>query len=273
MKVKAAAKVNFDLYITGTDNGLHTLDSVMASVNLYDTVSVKRARHTTVTMDGVPQGQDNTVFRAINAFQKRFKRVNVRVDIKKGIPISSGLGGSSADSAAVLYLLAKLYGGIVTPDLALMAGSDVPFMCYGGIMHVSGKGEKLRMLPFKRVNMLLVKGCDGASARDSYARYDEMTSEAKSREVPYSRENFEEYISSSHNALYEPVAAISDVAVVKQMIEQTNPSFCAMSGSGSTFFAIYKTRKERSEAKKKLLALGVPFVKKAHTIRSSLHLQ
>ena len=122
MKAKAAvrlrsyAKINFALNVTGTRGGYHLLDSVLASVDLYDTVTARPRKDglINVYMQGlgsehIPPEQNNAV-RAGEAFVSAFGTCGADIRILKDIPMGAGLGGSSADAAGVLNALARLYG-------------------------------------------------------------------------------------------------------------------------------------------------------------------
>ena len=272
MKVKVAGKINLDLYVTGTRDNLHTLDSVMTSVSVYDRVSVKRARRTVVYENGKVADLSCPAYRAINAFERRYGPVRVIVKIKKGIPFSSGMGGSSADSAAVLFCLGALYAKTVGPDLALLAGSDTPFMLYGGTLLVGGVGEKLKRLPHKRFKMLLVKHGESLNAKEVYARYDRLAKKSSGRTVPYSTTNFNEYLLSAQNDLYDAVAPATSISEVKSLIEQTNPLKVQLTGSGPAFFAIYPSNKDLRAAKKVLDTQGLELVKVIRTKRQGITL-
>lgn len=147
--LRAFAKANLSLNITGRSGGLHTLDSVMTTVDAFDTVTVtERAdgricvRFVNADIDPV----DNTAYKAAVLVCDRLKK-GVDISIEKGIPAAAGLGGSSADGAAVLRALDVFYRlpthGIDMRKLALDVGSDVPFMLTGGAARVTGRGEEL----------------------------------------------------------------------------------------------------------------------------------
>lgn len=272
MKVKVAGKINLDLYITGTRDKLHTLDSIMTSVSVYDRVSVKRSRHTVVYENGAVADMSCPAYRAINAFEQKYGPVKVTVKIKKGIPFSSGMGGSSADSAAVLFCLGALYGRTVDPKLALQAGSDTPFMLYGGTLAVGGVGEELRRLPHKRFKMLLVKHGQSLNAKDVYAKFDALNAPVKTRQAPYSTTNFYEYLKSAHNDLYDAVAPATTIDEVKALVESTNPIKVQLTGSGPALFAVYASGKDLRQAKKYLDTMGLELVKIIHTKRQGITL-
>ena len=112
--VKSYAKVNLALNVTGCAGGYHLLDSVVASVDICDTVRAKPRKDALVNVymrgmgsEGIPPEGNNAV-RAAEAFVRAFGTKGADIQIDKDIPIGAGLGGSSADAAGVLNALAKV---------------------------------------------------------------------------------------------------------------------------------------------------------------------
>ena len=116
--VKAAAKINLMLDIVGRlENGYHNLWMVMQSVDLYDTVAVERTGaggeiRLTCSDDRLPTDETNLAFKAARTFFEATKAANdgISITINKAIPFAAGLAGGSADAAATLLALDRLYG-------------------------------------------------------------------------------------------------------------------------------------------------------------------
>ena len=151
-KVKSYAKVNLSLNVTGAAGGYHLIDSVLASIDIYDTVCVKPRgdRLVNVYMHGLGSEnilpERNNAFKAGEAFVGRFSTAGADVTVYKNIPMGAGLGGSSADAAGVLNAMAALYK--VTDRAALKGladalGSDTGYMLGGGFARVAGRGERV----------------------------------------------------------------------------------------------------------------------------------
>jgi len=139
VRVDAFAKLTLSLHVTGIrDDGYHELDATMVSISEpHDSLVLTRAAHTSLTVtgpfaEGVPADASNLAWRAADACG-----ATVAIALHKGIPSGAGLGGGSADAAAVLTAL----GG----DAALAAtlGADVPFCMRGGFAIVRGIGDQL----------------------------------------------------------------------------------------------------------------------------------
>ncbi|MCB9959382.1 MAG: 4-(cytidine 5'-diphospho)-2-C-methyl-D-erythritol kinase [Rhodospirillaceae bacterium] len=153
----APAKLNLYLHITGRRaDGYHLVDSLIAFAGVGDSVAVAAsADGPALAVDGpraaeVPEGPDNLVLRAAVALAARLGRpAHVHVALTKRLPVASGIGGGSADAAAVLRALGRLWGASAA-DLAAVApglGADVP-VCLAGRRHaVTGIGEVLGPAP------------------------------------------------------------------------------------------------------------------------------
>lgn len=150
IRMRVAAKVNLSLNVTGRADGFHLLDSVFASVDVYDVVTVAGRLDDWVRVlfsDTRIDPAHNRVLDAVNMLRARFGAFGADVVVDNGIPSGGGLGSSSADAAAVLYGLDKLYDfsarGLDLSAVAAAVGSDVPFMLRGGLARVGGRGEQL----------------------------------------------------------------------------------------------------------------------------------
>ena len=138
-RVKAYAKINLSLNVYQSENGYHALDSVVTTIDLYDTITVSKRKDDkmNVVMRGIGEeflyGENNNAYKAAKLFQQTFATKGADITVIKNIPISGGLGGSSADVAGVLKALKKLYA--VEEDVKPLAdklGSDSGYLLTGG---------------------------------------------------------------------------------------------------------------------------------------------
>ena len=151
--VRVPAKVNLELLVgPRRDDGYHGLSTVFHAVSLYDDVTVAVADEWGVSVSGplaagVPQDGDNLALRAARLVGGRFDVEPVHISIRKGIPVSGGMAGGSADAAATLVALDHLWALDLDreeiEELAAELGSDVPFLVAGGTAMGSGRGELL----------------------------------------------------------------------------------------------------------------------------------
>jgi 4-diphosphocytidyl-2-C-methyl-D-erythritol kinase len=155
--VAAPAKLNLYLHVTGKrDDGYHLLDSLIAFAAIHDTVSVEPASTLTLKLTG-PFGArlqgdpDNLVLRAARALAAAAGiDSGAHIRLIKRLPIASGIGGGSADAAAALKALARLWQIGDTVDLGALAlplGADVPMCVAGHAAIASGIGEQLDPVP------------------------------------------------------------------------------------------------------------------------------
>jgi 4-diphosphocytidyl-2-C-methyl-D-erythritol kinase len=138
----APAKLTLSLRITGVRaDGYHLLDAEMVTVALYDRLEIGPGDGLVVSGGSgldIPDGDDNLVRRALTAAGRR-----AFVRLRKGIPAGAGLGGGSADAAAVLR-----WAGVTDLEVAARLGADVPFCVVGGRARVRGVGEQVDPLLF-----------------------------------------------------------------------------------------------------------------------------
>lgn len=178
---KAYAKVNLCLEVVRrAENGCHFIKSVMQSVNLCDVVTVEKASSISLLCDApdLPRGEGNLAFKAAAAFFNACGASGgARIRLYKRIPVCAGLGGGSADAAAVLRALNALYGKPLGKEELLAAaaslGADVPFCVFGGTAIAEGFGEKLSPLPQAKLYYVLITDKTRLSTPLMYAALDE----------------------------------------------------------------------------------------------------
>jgi 4-diphosphocytidyl-2-C-methyl-D-erythritol kinase len=249
----AHAKVNLWLNVVGRRaDGYHLLDSLVAFVDLADRVDARPADQLSLDLDGPLAGAlaeeaDNLVLKAARLLADRAgvaPRAAIR--LTKHVPVAAGLGGGSADAAAVLRELVDLWR-VAMPeeelfDLAARLGADVPMCLAGRAAFVSGVGERLAWAPpLPQCAVLLVNPGVAMPTRDVFAeRHGAFSAE---RPVPQPWRDLTELadvLVQRGNDL--TAAAVSLAPVVGQVLEALGRSgarHAAMSGSGATCFALY----------------------------------
>jgi 4-diphosphocytidyl-2-C-methyl-D-erythritol kinase len=184
LRARAAAKINLALLVGARrDDGFHEVVSVMQAVGLWDDLEVAVAAHgfgLEVDGEGLPPDESNLVLVAARELARRSLDLpGVRFRLRKGIPISAGLGGGSADGAAALLALDRLWRlHLPSVNLRVMAteiGSDVPFSLSGGSQVGTGRGERLGAAPVKGTLWWVVAiDSDGLGTAPVYQHYDEL---------------------------------------------------------------------------------------------------
>ena len=181
----AFAKVNLTLDVLGKrPDGYHDLKSVMQTVSLRDDVEVDvgtgKPWCLKCDMQGIPTDEKNLAWKAARVFLDAIEKdpEGLEIRITKRIPCQAGLGGGSADAAAVLRALNKHYGEPFSigalAELGASVGSDVPFCTVGGTAMVEGRGDRLRKLPDMPDCVFVVCKPDfSASTPELYRKLDE----------------------------------------------------------------------------------------------------
>jgi 4-diphosphocytidyl-2-C-methyl-D-erythritol kinase len=278
VKVKSYAKVNLTLEIVGTDGGFHLLDSLVASVNLFDTLVLKKRKDNlcSVLMKGLGTDippEENNALKAGEAFAKEFGTTGADITVYKNIPLGAGLGGSSADIAGVLNGMAKLYGIEDEERIARLAdslGSDVRYMLKGGFARMQGRGERVTPLPIKeRLWLFMICPKEGVSSRECYRKYDDMTALHAENRSGVTEKCVEALLKNNQNEggrylsndLYEPAACLcEDVKEAYETAKGFSPLGVAMTGSGSAVFALFETREFCEWAKSRYRGKARTFV-------------
>lgn len=264
MKLKANAKINLSLEICGKRNdGYHLIDTVMHSVSLYDEVLIEKSSEITVKTDisGL-DGKDNLAYKAAELFFSDFQiDGGAKIEIKKNIPLSAGLGGGSADAAAVLVGLRQLYNPLITDEslekTALKLGADVPFFIQGGCKRAQGIGEIFTTLkPLNKGYILLCKGEEKTSTGEMYRildskEYGKCNTNAVIKAV---EQNDLKGISQN---IYNAFAEIWNQSFVKKAMLLELPLAVSLSGSGPTWFALYETQADVLKAKRNLQSQNI----------------
>lgn len=156
--LKAYAKLTLSLRVTGVrDDGYHLLDAEMVTLDLSDELTF------TEGVNDLPV--DNLVSRALSAV----RRSDVHVELVKRIPTGAGLGGGSADAAAVLR-----WAGVPNLDVAASLGADVPFCVVGGRARVRGIGEIVEPLGFEARTFTLLTPPLHVSTPAVYSMWDQL---------------------------------------------------------------------------------------------------
>lgn len=261
IKITACAKINLSLSVLGKrEDGYHELDTVMQSVDLSDTVYIEKCRGIITDCKGI-SAEENIAARAARLFCEKTGAEGCKIKIEKRIPAAAGLGGGSADAAAVLAGLNRLYKtGISETELceiAVKIGADVPFLIAGGTARARGIGEKLTpLMPLKDCYFLLAKAEEKPSTAEMFSRLDS---------TDYIKPDIEKTVNAVNrgdlNGVLENLGNSFEIlwskSPLKEMLSSTHPTACSLSGSGPARFAVYGDLNAALRARDKLSAKGV----------------
>ena len=269
LSVKVNAKINLNLFITGNRGRMHTLDSVMHSIDLYDVVTMS-THGAGVYMDGV-EDEGNCLHKVLNKMRE-YDLPEVRFDIQKGIPVEAGLGGSSADIAGAIVLVREVFG----VDLpASEFGSDVAFMVSGGMARVSGTGDEIELHEPCSLNLVIAKGIGGISTKACYDEFDRIGKGTISTSGELIKalhgSDFEKLPTLIVNDLIYPATTLEpDIKRVYDEVKKTTP-MVSMSGSGNAVFGIYEDEESAKRAVE-LLKDKVEYVKNLKTLSTGVEI-
>ena len=257
LTTRAHGKVNLDLRVLGTrPDGFHELRTVFQAIELHDTLtSVERPGPFAVKcrMPGVPLDESNLVWRAAAGLWKALGRAgeprDAVVTIDKTIPMQAGLGGGSADAAAALVALARLWGGApvtLLREVGSAIGADVAFFLSGGTALGLGLGEEIYPLVDLPPHwIVIVRPPFGVSTAEAYAWYDDDRTAGlkETRELQILPVPWPTRAAQMINDLEPPVVRRHpEITTLKASLREAGAVASAMSGSGSAVFGLFRSR-------------------------------
>lgn len=258
LEVQANAKINLTLDILGVrDDGYHDLDGVMQEIALHDTLTIENGRGGFVLFCDHPHlklDENNLIYKAWDALRDRVEDDSIIVELEKRIPLSAGLGGGSADAAATLVGLNRLWNlNLTDEELIEIAGdidSDTAFFIRGGTQRAQGRGNVLTPLPrFSQKPVLLVNTGDTISSRYVYDRVETNGKIPVSKMIDLLQyDNLKAYSMMKNQMESVSFESIPKLAEIKKKLEESGALAALMSGSGPTMFGVYETMEQAEDA-------------------------
>lgn len=248
----AYAKINLFLKVVGKRNdGLHDLDMIMQSISLADKITVEETdTHGIRTLCDCDILDDNIAETAAVEYFKwaNMANQNISISIEKNIPISAGLAGGSADAAAVLYLLNRIYNKLSDDELFTLAGkigADVPFCLIGGTARVMGFGDRIEKQDVvDNYHLVLVKSGIKKSTGFMYSLIDgsNEVSDANAGELLEKMEMEQnDAYRLMHNDFMQFWNDEKSIEVQNDLIGY-GADAVSLSGSGPTFFGVFNEK-------------------------------
>lgn len=272
--VRAPAKINLYLGVgPRRADGYHPLATVYQAIGLYDDVTVSNAEDWSVVLTepvaGVPLDEGNLAIRAGKALtaHHRIDR-RARIEIHKGIPVAGGMAGGSADAAATLVALDRLWDLRTSDDdlLALAAelGSDVPFALLGGTAEGTGRGELVTPMTDNGTWWWVVVPNDtGLSTPAVYAEYDRLVPAPPQPEIPEAMRDALARGIPDHlgavlmNDLMDPALELRpDLQETLELGGRAGAIMSLLSGSGPTMLFLCEDADEAREVAGRLVDAG-----------------
>jgi 4-diphosphocytidyl-2-C-methyl-D-erythritol kinase len=263
ISARAHAKVNLDLRVLGVRaDGYHELRTVFQAIELHDVLVCADAPGPfvlTCRTPGVPLDASNLVWKAAAALWRALGLAgdvrDTRIQIVKHIPVEAGLGGGSADAAAALMALARLWGGApvsLLREVGATIGADVPFFLSGGTALGLGRGEEIYpLVDLPPHFVVIVRPPFGVSTAEAYGWYDEdrATGMRETREFQQLPVPWPSRAAQMINDLEPPVVRRHpEIVTIKAELRERGAVAAAMSGSGSAVFGLFRTRPAAAKA-------------------------
>lgn len=251
----AFAKLNLTLDVLGKrEDGYHDLQSVMQSISIRDDIEIDigtgKPWKLLCSEEGIPTDERNLAWKAAKVYCDALNKdpEGLEIRILKRIPSGAGMGGGSADAAAVLRALNRHYGEPLSvfalAELGAQVGSDVPFCVLCGTAMVEGRGERLRKLPdMPDCIFVVVKPEFSVSTPELYKKIDEVAiAKRPDNQAMESALLAGDLLKVSHNLcnVFDPVVTAEHLELnyIKSLFHQYGAVGYQMTGSGSAVFAI-----------------------------------
>ena len=278
MKVKAYAKINLTLDVTGRrPDGYHTLDTIMQSVSVWDEVEIKKTSKPGIRVfcnrEYLPVDTKNTAFRAAQYFLEHcgITGQGISLSLRKYIPSRAGMGGGSADAAAVLHGLNQMFHTGLSQGALLSLGgtarADVTFCVVGGTCRCQGVGEQVEpVAPLPACWVLLCKPPAGMSTPRAYALIDQFPlsrERGTERMLPLLAGGDLRRIGEALANRFDETMKLQQVREIKRVMLSAGALGASMTGSGSAVFGLFTSEEaaracmQRLEGKGRLY-LGCP---------------
>lgn len=284
--LKALAKINLGLDVLGRrENGYHDVRMVMQTIYLYDNVTIEKTEAAGIQLECnlfyLPVDETNIAYKAAKLLMDEFDiKEGVRIVLDKHIPVAAGLAGGSANAAAVLVGMNRLFSlGLSQKDLmerGVSLGADVPYCVMRGTVLAEGIGEILSPLPpLPRCCVLIAKPGISVSTKTVYEKLDsqEITEHPDIDGIleGLDKQDLQKVTSSMGNVL--ETVTIGDYPVIeeiKNVMKEAGALNAMMSGSGPTVFGIFDDRSKAKEAQQRIRELQIAkqvYIANVHNVR------
>jgi 4-diphosphocytidyl-2-C-methyl-D-erythritol kinase len=246
-------KINIGLRIVRKrEDGYHDLETIFYPVyGLCDKLLVEKSEEFAFVQDGLALDClpiDNLIYKVFNRMSQRYPQIgNVKITFKKNIPFGAGLGGGSSDAAHMAIALNELFDlGLSREQLAEEVrplGADCPFFIYNSPCYAEGIGDQLTPinLDLTGLRLVMIKPSCSVSTKDAYAG---IVPKGPS-ELFSVLHNRSELLGLATNDFEDTVFVVHpELAAIKKRLQDAGAIYAAMSGSGSTIFALFQCNAE-----------------------------
>jgi 4-diphosphocytidyl-2-C-methyl-D-erythritol kinase len=264
---KSRAKINLSLDILGVlPNGYHEVEMIMQQIDLYDLVTVTKIDsgiEVTSNLYYLPTDQSNIAWKAARLLMDQCNiESGVKIHLEKKVPVAAGLAGGSANAAAVMRAMNKLFDlGLSTQammDLGLTLGADVPFCFLEGAAVARGIGEQLEPIKgLQNIWVLLSKPNIGVSTREIYKAFDQHEMNRHPNTPLLIEATGQSDLTCLTGEMYNVLEDVTRslypmVSEVRRRMHQSGAQAVMMSGSGPTVFGLFTHYERAHKAEKQL---------------------
>lgn len=266
--LEAYAKINLHLDVTGIrDDGYHLLETVMHTVSLSDTVTIEKTDGgITVSCSdkNIPCNEKNIAYKCADAFFKEagITDSGVSITIEKRIPSQAGMGGGSADGAAVLKGMNELFDTVFSVEklceTGARLGADIPFCIVGGCGYCTGIGEIITPLPSLEEIVVIGKGNTGISTADAFKKIDSSPRTTNYIDIKslFSDNTDLRKAAPLLRNIFDEVTELDEVMKIKNTMTDGGAYFSAMTGSGSAVFGVFDEQEDAERVCRTLKTMG-----------------
>lgn len=252
IEIKAPAKINIGLKVVSKrEDGYHNLSTLFYPINdLYDLLTFELSDKFIFKCNdnNLPIDENNLIIKAKNLLEKTTnKKLNVKINLYKNIPVEAGLGGGSSDAAATLISLNELFSLKLNYNqllsLSLQLGSDVPFFIKCKTAIGKSRGEILEQIDFEiNYPILIVNPKIKISTKEAFKNIKPTNTELDIKKfLKENKNNFSKYADFFVNDFEENIFCnYPEIKSIKELMIKNGALFSSMSGTGSTVYGIYK---------------------------------
>jgi len=263
MIIDANAKINMTLDVSGKrSDGYHEVSMIMQEISLADKIEINKKSSSGIELkvqnSDIPCDESNIAFKAAKLFLDKIKSDDgIEMIIQKNIPVCAGLGGGSADGAAVLKALNQMYDSPLSLsellEMGVSLGADVPFCIVGKTCHAGGIGEILT--PFKselRAYVALIKPDVDISTPKAYKAIDQLSyTHPEVFKVKEALEKADKDLLVKYGANVFEYVCLNDhpeIDKIKTHFKNFGAFYTMMSGSGPTVFGLFDNKDDAQKS-------------------------
>ena len=250
IRIKTPAKINIGLNIINKrPDGYHNIESIFYPVNLFDIIYIEQSDALSIESNnsGLVKEEGNSLLKAVNIIEKEIKRkVNVKIYLKKNIPIGAGMGGGSSNGAAVIKALNKLlnlnFSRNKLEELALQIGSDAPYFINPVPSIAQSRGEALKEIKFNIPYPVLIIN-PGIHISTKWA-YENLTNYEGNKIISGISDfdkidilKLKDILTNDFEKVVFP--AYPEIENIKNRLYKSGAIFALMTGSGSTVYGLF----------------------------------